>query len=245
MRGNMVKKRESIKFIKELFYREVENIAKIDHSRCMRAGKPEAVLAEFKQPEEVVKIAKKYVESSGSVLITRVSKEHIEALRREFKDVEVNEKGRTVVLGKNIGEKIGKVAILTAGTSDIEVAEEAASTAEFLGMEVLRFYDVGVAGIHRLIEPIKQICEDDIDAIIAIAGMEGALPSVIAGLVDIPVIAVPTSVGYGANFGGLTTLFAMLQSCSSGIAVVNIDNGFGAAVFASLIARRRHSNERA
>jgi hypothetical protein len=228
--------------IKDLFYKEIENIAKIDHNRWLRAGKPEAILAEFKQPEEVVKIAKKYIESTGSVLVTRASKEHVEALKKLDVEVVVNEKGRTVVLNRNKREKEAKkerVAILTAGTSDIGVAEEAAATAEFLGMEVLRFYDVGVAGVHRLIEPIKRIYEENVDAIIAIAGMEGALPSVIAGLVDIPVIAVPTSVGYGTNFGGLTTLFAMLQSCSSGIAVVNIDNGFGAAVFAHLIARRR------
>ncbi|RLI84554.1 MAG: nickel pincer cofactor biosynthesis protein LarB, partial [Archaeoglobales archaeon] len=133
--------------------------------------------------------------------------------------------------------KTGKVAILTAGTSDIPVAEEAAETAEFLGMDVIKFYDVGVAGIHRLVEPIERIKREKVNAIIVIAGMEGALPSVVAGLIDKPVIAVPTSVGYGVNLGGLTALFAMLQSCSSGVAVVNIDNGFGAAVFAYLIAR--------
>jgi hypothetical protein len=137
-------------------------------------------------------------------------------------------------------EGVGKVAILTAGTSDIKVAEEAAMTAEFLGLEVKKFYDVGVAGLHRLIRPLKEIINSDVDSIIVVAGMEGALPSVVAGLVDLPVIAVPTSVGYGVSMEGLTTLFSMLQSCSSGVAVVNIDNGFGAAVFASMISRIRN-----
>jgi NCAIR mutase (PurE)-related protein len=233
------------KLLRELLYKEVDGIARIDHGRRLRAGKPEAILAEFKEPEEVVKIAREYLEVTDSVLITRASKKHVESLKGEFGgvcDIKINEKGRTVILSKegnkNKKEKVGKVAILTAGTSDIPVAEEAASTAEFLGMDVLKFYDVGVAGIHRLIEPIRKICEENVDAIIVIAGMEGALPSVVSGLVDIPVIAVPTSIGYGTNFGGLTALFAMLQSCSSGVAVVNIDNGFGAAVFAYLIARK-------
>jgi hypothetical protein len=231
-----------IKFLEKL-YEEIGEIAKIDYARHLRAGKPEAVLAEFKDPEDVVKIVKGYIRHSDSVLITRCMEEHVRALREAFENHKliVNEKGRTVIVRKNGTkvEKIGKVAILTAGTADIPVAEEASLTAEYLGLEVLKFYDVGVAGIHRLIEPLKKICEVDVDALIVVAGMEGALPSVIAGLVDIPVIAVPTSVGYGAYFGGLTPLFAMLQSCSSGVAVVNIDNGFGAAVFASLIAKRK------
>jgi len=126
---------------------------------------------------------------------------------------------------------------LTAGTADIGVAEEARVTAEFLGLEVLRFYDVGVAGLHRIVEPVRIIRENNVDSVIVVAGMEGALPSVIAGLLDIPVIAVPTSVGYGVHLKGISTLFAMLQSCPSGVAVVNIDNGFGAAVFAYLISR--------
>ncbi len=241
----LLENQDIARLLRELLFKEVDGIARIDHNRCIRAGKPEAILAEFKEPDEVVKIAKKYLEFSDSVLITRANRDHIEALRKELDgvDIAINEKGRTVILSKGKGEcdgkkKVGKLAILTAGTSDIPVAEEAASTAEFLGMEVLKFYDVGVAGIHRLVEPIRKICEENVDAIIVVAGMEGALPSVVAGLVDIPVIAVPTSIGYGTNLGGLTTLFAMLQSCSSGVAVVNIDNGFGAAVFAHLIARR-------
>ncbi|MEM0022918.1 MAG: nickel pincer cofactor biosynthesis protein LarB, partial [Archaeoglobaceae archaeon] len=134
-------------------------------------------------------------------------------------------------------EKTGKVAILTAGTADVAVAEEARVTAEFLGLETLTFYDVGVAGLHRVIEPVRAIMNSDVDSVIVIAGMEGALPSIVASLVDLPVIAVPTSIGYGVHLKGISTLFAMLQSCPSGVAVVNVDNGFGAAVFAYLISR--------
>jgi len=219
--------------------REIE-FANIDHERFCRAGKPEAVFAEFKEPEEVVEIAREYVNRCGEVLVTRANEEQIKSILSEFRgfSVRVNRKARTVVIRRKENEKQGgKVAVLTAGTSDIPVAEEAAETAEFLGMEVMKFYDVGVAGIHRLLDPINKIKEEKVDAVIVVAGMEGALPSVVAGLIDRPVIAIPTSVGYGVNLGGITTLFAMLQSCSSGVAVVNIDNGFGAAVFAHLIAR--------
>ncbi len=240
--------------LRDLFYKKIEELAKIDHNRDIRAGKPEAIFAEYKEPEEILKIIKGYLDSCGKALVTRANKEVIEAIKNEYQssevNVQVNEKGRTVSLHKDEGQedretgqekgqgKKGKVAIITAGTSDISVGEEAASTAEFLGLEVLKFYDVGVAGIHRLIDPLKKIYSKKVDAIIAVAGMEGALPSVVAGIVDVPVIAVPTSVGYGTNMGGLTPLFSMLQTCSSGVAVVNIDNGFGAAVFANMIAKR-------
>lgn len=235
--------------LRDLFYKKIEELAKIDHNRDIRAGKPEAVFAEFKEPEEIIKITRGYLDSCGKALVTRASKEVIEAISNEYRssevDVKVNKKGRTVSLHKKDSqdqekgkERKGTVAVITAGTSDISVGEEAASTADFLGLEVLKFYDVGVAGIHRLVDPIKEIYNKKVDAIIAIAGMEGALPSVVAGLVDVPVIAVPTSVGYGTNMGGLTALFSMLQTCSSGVAVVNIDNGFGAAVFANMIARK-------
>lgn len=234
---------------KDFFYKKIEEIAKIDHCRLERAGKPEAVFAEFKEPEDVIKICNGYLESSGEVLITRTSPDITRLIKKEFDknqfEIKTNKKGRTIVIRdknkvtkQNEAKKKGKIAIITAGTSDIPVAEEAASTAEFLDLEVLRYYDIGVAGLHRIVEPLRDICKEDVRAIISVAGMEGALPSVIAGLVAIPVIAVPTSVGYGTNLGGLTTLFAMLQSCSSGVAVVNIDNGFGAAVFASLIIRK-------
>ncbi len=223
------------KDISKIFLVKIAEIANLDLQRAERIGKPEAVLAEFKSKEEIYEIVKNYVENGKPLLLTRLKDEHFSVLK-EF-DLKLNRKARTAAY-KKLAENVGKVAILAAGTSDIGVAEEAKETAEFLGLEVLKFYDVGIAGIHRLIEPIAKIKESDVDSIIAVAGMEGALPSVVAALVDIPVIAVPTSVGYGTNLKGFTALFSMLQSCSSGVAVVNIDNGFGAAVFASLISKR-------
>ncbi len=237
---------ELIKDLINLFYLEIENFAKIDHMRDFRAGKPEAIYAENKDPVEVLKMVKEILKHSDGILITRANEEHIEVLEKELSGIrlQVNRKSGTVIAGNKKKRTGGRIAIITAGTSDIPVAEEAATTADFLGIEVKRYYDVGVAGIHRLIEPIRDIIVSDVDAIVVVAGMEGALPSVIAGLVNIPVIAVPTSVGYGTNLGGITTLFAMLQSCSSGVAVVNIDNGFGAAVFASMICKRRYGGAR-
>ncbi|MBO8181567.1 MAG: nickel pincer cofactor biosynthesis protein LarB [Archaeoglobus sp.] len=228
---------ESREELVKIFLKQVEDFANFDHLREARAGKPEAIYAEGKTPEEIVKILKESLKVLEGVLVTKASDEQIEAILKAFPDAFVNEKSGTIIVGKR-KEKFGRVAILTAGTSDIRVAEEAATTAEFLGLEVLKYYDVGVAGLHRLINPIKEILGSEVDSIIVVAGMEGALPSVVAGIVDLPVIAVPTSVGYGVSLNGLTTLFSMLQSCSSGVAVVNVDNGFGAAVFASLISRR-------
>ena len=217
----------------------LENLAKLDFDREQRAGKPEAIFCEGKSLELVVRIAEEYKRRGKAVLFTRLNKEQMEALKSMGADV--NELARTATFGK--AEKvIGSVAILTAGSADISVAEEASVTAIFLGLEVLKFYDVGVAGLHRIIEPVKAIREKKVDSVIVIAGMEGALPSVVAGLVDVPVIAVPTSVGYGVHLKGISTLFAMLQSCPSGVAVVNIDNGFGAAVFAYLISKVKCRN---
>ncbi|MEM0350721.1 MAG: nickel pincer cofactor biosynthesis protein LarB [Archaeoglobaceae archaeon] len=219
----------------------LENLVKLDFDREERAGKPEAIFGEGKSVDIIIKIAEEYKRRGKPVLFTRLNKEQMLALKEI--GAEVNEISRTATIGK-AKEVIGKVAILTAGTADIPVAEEAKITAEFLGLEVLRFYDVGVAGLHRLLEPVKVIREEDVDSIIVVAGMEGALPSIVAGLVDLPVIAVPTSVGYGVNLGGITTLFSMLQSCPSGVAVVNIDNGFGAAVFAYMISRVKWRNRK-
>jgi len=223
------------KELSKIFLLKISEIANLDSERFERIGKPEAVLAEFKTGDEIREIVKRCVEEDKPILLTRLKEEHFEVLK-DF-NLRVNRKARTASY-KRMDENAGKVAILAAGTSDIQVAEEAKETAEFLGLKTLTFYDVGIAGIHRLIEPLSRIKEEDVDSIIAVAGMEGALPSVVAALVDIPVIAVPTSVGYGTHLGGFTALFSMLQSCSSGVAVVNIDNGFGAAVFAYLISRR-------
>ena len=228
-------KRIDGKDLSKIFLLKIAEIANLDIERSERIGKPEAVLAEFKTGEEIREIVERCVEEDRPILLTRLKEEHFEVLR-DF-DLKVNRRARTASY-KRMGENEGNVAILAAGTSDISVAEEAKETAEFLGLKTLTFYDVGIAGIHRLIEPLSKIKEEDVDSIIAVAGMEGALPSVVAALVDIPVIAVPTSVGYGTHLGGFTALFSMLQSCSSGVAVVNIDNGFGAAVFAYLISKR-------
>jgi len=226
--------------------RKVDDIARLDCFREFRAGKPEAIFAQGKSVDDLIKIVKAYLECVDSVLITRLNREQIEALKLNFKEIHVNEIGRIAIVGKKAEEisegkvkEIGKIAIFTAGTSDIPVAEEAYTTARFLGLKVFKFYDVGIACIYRLIEPLKKVKEEDVDVIIAIAGMEGALPSILAGLTDVPIVAVPTSVGYGVNLNGVTTLFSMLLSCPSGVAVVNIDNGFGASVFAYLIVKRK------
>ncbi len=228
-------KRLSGRDISKLFLQKISENLIIDISRHKRAGKPEAVFSEFKTKDEIVEIAKKSIEKKFPILFTRLRDEHMEELEKI--GMSVNRRARTARF-LNLDEKSGRVAVFSAGSSDIGVAEEARETAEFLGLDVLKFYDVGVAGIHRLIEPLEKIKNEDVDSVIVVAGMEGALPSVIAGLVDAPVIAVPTSVGYGTSLSGFTALFSMLQSCSSGIAVVNIDNGFGAAVFAYMISKR-------
>ncbi|MEM0088461.1 MAG: nickel pincer cofactor biosynthesis protein LarB [Archaeoglobaceae archaeon] len=212
----------------------LDKLVKLDLEREKRAGKPEAIFGEGKSTEIIVKIAEEYREKGKPVLFTRLNKEQMLELKKL--GAEVNEMARTATFGR-ANEKTGKVAILTAGTADVAVAEEARVTAEFLGLETLTFYDVGVAGLHRVIEPVRAIMNSDVDSVIVIAGMEGALPSIVASLVDLPVIAVPTSIGYGVHLKGISTLFAMLQSCPSGVAVVNVDNGFGAAVFAYLISR--------
>lgn len=218
------------------FENYLEELVKLDLERFERSGKPEAIFGEGKSTELIVKIAKEHKEKGKPALFTRLNTEQMIELKKLGADV--NEVARTATFGK-ADERVGKVAILTAGTADIAVAEEARVTAEFLGLETMTFYDVGVAGLHRVIEPIRVIRRSEVDSVIVVAGMEGALPSIVAGLVDLPVIAVPTSIGYGVHLKGISTLFAMLQSCPSGVAVVNIDNGFGAAVFAYLISRVR------
>lgn len=210
--------------------------AKIDHHRGLRKGFPEVILGLGKKPEHIVKIAEQMVDKGETVLITRLSDDGLRKVRERFPKAKVDETARAVAI--NVKEEIlgkGVIGVVSAGTSDLPVAEEAAFTAEVMGNKVARIYDVGVAGIHRLFSHRDELISARV--LIVVAGMEGALPSVVAGISSAPVIAVPTSVGYGASFGGLTALFAMLTSCSSGLAVVNIDNGFGAAYFASLINR--------
>ena len=208
--------------------------AQVDTHRALRKGFPEVIFGANKTPLQVVRIAAQIYERERRVLITRVTDAHARAVRRRFRQAVYHAAARCLVLErKPLPKRPGTVAVLCAGTSDVPVAEEAAVTADIMGNLVQRVYDVGVAGLHRLLNRLESLCEANV--IIAVAGMEGALPSVVAGLIAKPVIAVPTSVGYGASFGGITALLAMLNSCASGVTVVNIDNGFGAGYAASQI----------
>jgi NCAIR mutase (PurE)-related protein len=208
--------------------------AQVDRHRALRQGFPEVIFGAGKTPEQVVKIAIEILKGSDRVLITRIEPAHAKALKKKVKKAVHHEDARCVVIEKKkTRPRPGTITILSAGTSDLPVAEEAAITAEAMGNRVQRIYDVGVAGLHRLLARVEDFREANV--IIVIAGMEGALPSVVAGLVDKPVIAVPTSVGYGASFEGVAALLGMLNSCGSGVTVVNIDNGFGAAYAASQI----------
>ena len=214
---------------------ETLDYATIDHHRALRQGFPEVIYGAGKTPEQVVGIAERIAERHGGFLATRVSPDASALLAKRFHAVEVNEVARTALLRAAEPPPAGRgtVQIITAGTSDLPVAEEAAVTADALGNRVSRMTDVGVAGIHRLLARKHELLESAV--IIVVAGMDGALPSVVGGLVRVPVIAVPTSVGYGAAFGGLAPLLTMLNSCAAGVTVVNIDNGFGAAMAASRI----------
>jgi hypothetical protein len=208
---------------------------KVDTGRIHRLGFPEVVYCRNKLTEEILDIAKKLYEKNGFVLLTKASEEHFKALRQRFHDAVYHARASMISMGQGMPKR-GIVAVLTGGTSDIPVAEEAAVTAELFGCRVNRIYDVGVAGLHRLLSHRARI--EVSNAIVAVAGMEGALPSVAGGLFGIPIIGVPTSVGYGAGLSGFTPLLTMLNSCAPGVAVVNIDNGFGAGYIASLINKK-------
>lgn len=227
---------DAVKQLKKLPYEDMEYV-KIDHHRKLRTGKGEVIYCAGKTPEQSASIFEKLLEVNGKVLGTRADLETYEAVKVRVPQAKYYEKARIIAADLTEPQPlVGKIVVATGGTSDIPVAEEAAVTAEFYGNNVVRLYDVGVAGIHRLLMNTDKL--ENANVIIAAAGMEGALPSVVAGLVDCPVIAVPTSIGYGANFGGLSALLTMLNSCASGISVVNIDNGFGAGFLASMINKR-------
>ena len=221
---------------------EIDNIAKIDTGRSIRKGIPEIILAEGKSSNDLTKISKKMFSAFGHVIVSRVNDQQIKALSKTFpkKFLRQNLIANMIVISKKKPKisNLGKVAIITAGTSDIPVAEESKIILEEIGCRVFTQYDVGIAGVHRLFNSLQIIIKEDVDVIIAIAGREGAMPSIIAGLVDIPVIGVPTSIGYGYGKDGIAALMSMLQSCSLGIATVNIDSGVAAGVLASLIAKR-------
>ena len=212
------------------------NFAKLDIERQKRKGYSEAIYCECKTNDELVKIFSIFNENAQNVLGTHATKEQYEALKRNFSNINYNEKGKILTLLSNPVEKIGEVAVCTAGTGDIPIAEEASVTAEFFGSNVKKYYDIGIAGIHRLFDKIDDIKHANV--IIAVAGMEGALGGVLTGMVDVPVIAVPTSIGYGTSFKGISALLTMLNSCAEGMTVVNIDNGYGAGYSANLINRK-------
>jgi NCAIR mutase (PurE)-related protein len=210
--------------------------AKVDHHRSLRAGMPEVVFGQGKTPAQVAGIFKELARHGKNVLATRTTKEQFRAVKKVFRGAKFEENARAIVLRRD--RKLygkGLITVVSAGTSDMAVAEEAVVTAELMGNEVERIYDVGVAGIHRLLAHRKAIARSRV--VIVCAGMEGALPSVVGGLVGVPVIAVPTSIGYGAAFEGLAALLGMMNSCASNVSVVNIDNGFGAGYVASMINR--------
>jgi pyridinium-3,5-biscarboxylic acid mononucleotide synthase len=223
---------------------EVDGIAKIDCNREHRKGVPEIILAENKLTSDLIEIVKLMLSENGRVIVSRCSAEHISALKDSLSEqvtCDVNHRARTVVVrrkGYTVEITGGKIGVLTAGTVDIPVAEEAKVIAQEMGCQVFAAYDVGVAGIHRILEPLKDFILKDVDVIVVVAGREGALSSVVAGMVNVPVIGVPTSNSYGFGEKGVATLMAMLQSCSLGLAVVNIDSGVAAGAVATLIANR-------
>jgi NCAIR mutase (PurE)-related protein len=224
---------EAVEELKKLPFEDL-GFAKVDHHRNIRNGYPEVIYCQGKTVEQIKAIAKRLMDRDNNIMATRASREVYEGIREIADNVVYYEMARIVVVNRVEVKKSEKIiAVVTAGTSDMPVAEEAAVTAETMGNKVERIYDVGVAGIHRLLANTDALMRANV--LIVVAGMEGALASVVGGLVDKPVIAVPTSVGYGANFGGLSALLTMLNSCASGIGVVNIDNGFGAGYLASMI----------
>jgi NCAIR mutase (PurE)-related protein len=218
-------------------FEPVDDFAKLDHHRALRTGFPEVIWGPGKTPEQLVKIFATMRQRNPVVMATRITPEVYAQLRWQVPELQYFETARICAIAPlNLEPRYsGTITLVAAGTADLPVAEEAAITAELHGFQVTRLWDVGVSGIHRLLSHREILAEADV--LVVVAGMEGALPSVVAGLADCPVIAVPTSVGYGANFGGLAPLLTMLNSCAAGVGVVNIDNGFGAAILAGQILR--------
>ena len=220
--------------LRDLPFENLDDFAMIDHHRALRNGFPEVIFGQGKQPAQVAAIARRLSERSDKVLVTRVDRAMADEVRLEFPELVYHPLPRLLVLDRSAAaENKPGVLVVTAGTADMPVAEEAAMTVELMNNAVDRMYDVGVAGIHRLLSQTDRLWRARV--IVVVAGMDGALPSVVGGLVSVPVIAVPTSVGYGANFNGLAALLAMLNSCAKGVSVVNIDNGYGAGYLASMI----------
>jgi NCAIR mutase (PurE)-related protein len=239
------------KELKAIALARIGDIGLVDINRQERSGVPEVVYAETKSSEDLVQIVKTLVDRNNAVLLTRMNQKKLESIQKAYPKLTIEAKGSedhltVFVYSSSWTEppKEGKIAILTAGTSDVVFARESEAIARLLGVEILTFYDVGVAGIHRLIEPIQKIVDEDVDAVIVFAGMEGALPTVVASLIDAPVIGVPVPTGYGYGGKGETALASMLQSCAPGLAVVNIGNGLGAGSVAALIAKKCSKKKR-
>jgi len=235
VKGGQLSPDEAVERLRHLPFEDL-GFAKVDHHRTLRAGMPEVIFGEGKTPAQTAGIFARLARHRTNVLATRASRQQYAAVKKKVRKVEYRELARCIVLQQD-GTRYGKgaIAVVSAGTSDIPVAEEAVVTAELMGNEVQHLYDVGVAGIHRLLANREVLAKARV--VIVCAGMEGALPSVVGGLIGVPVIAVPTSVGYGASFKGITALLGMMNSCASNVSVVNIDNGFGAGYVASLINR--------
>ena len=234
VRGDKLTLDDAVAKLRDLPYEDL-GFARIDHHRALREGFPEVVLGSGKTPEQIATIASHLVSRNDRVLVTRSSPEAFQATQSLISDAVYDQIARTITVNRHPSCPEPGVTILSAGTADLPVAEEAAITAEMIGSGVERIYDVGVAGIHRLLDCLPQLRAARV--IVVVAGMEGALPSVVAGLVGVPVIGVPTSIGYGASFQGLAPLLTMLNSCAAGVCVVNIDNGFGAGYLAAIINR--------
>jgi NCAIR mutase (PurE)-related protein len=235
VRGGKLAPDEAVERLRHLPFEDL-GFAKLDHHRALRSGMPEVVFGEGKTPAQMAHIFSRLAKHGGNILATRANEEQVAAVKKKVSKAEYRSLARAIVLQRD-RKKYGKgiIAVVSAGTSDIPVAEEAVVTAEMMGNDVEHLYDVGVAGIHRLMA--NRVSLTRARVVIVCAGMEGALPSVVGGLVGVPVIAVPTSVGYGAAFKGLAALLGMMNSCASNVSVVNIDNGFGAGYVASLINR--------
>ncbi len=231
---------EAERYFKRKPYEDM-GFAKLDTHREIRSGFPEVIFCQGKSDEHLIRIWDRLLEDYGEVLGTRASNEQYELIKARYPQTVYDPVSRIIKIEKSGKEYRGRIVVCSAGTADIPVAEEAAQVAEYFGTKVERLYDVGVCGIHRLLSNLDRF--EGASCIVAVAGMEGALASVVAGLVDCPVIAVPTSVGYGASFGGVSALLTMINSCANGIAVVNIDNGFGAGYMATQINRQGGKNE--
>ena len=232
--------------LKANFIKNVEGLAQLDIFRELRTGVPEVVLGKNKTPEMVLTIVSSFLEEHHFVIVSKITEDQKSLLIETFKEkkqyeIELNELGKIIIIKEKeytLKKKTGKIGIITAGSSDIIIAEEAKTIAETMGCTVITGYDVGIAGIHRIFQPLSEMIKQGVDVIIVLAGMEGTLPGVVASLVDVPVIGVPVSSGYGIGKNGEGALTTMLQSCSPGLLVVNIDNGFGAGASAALIANR-------